>query len=84
MASMCKLGFDIGLKEMAAEELEYCQLAVANWKRLQPVILDGVQYRLVSPYESNHMAVNYVSKMLRKGWYLHTTFILVSRKNCFL
>ena len=67
MASMCKLGFDIGLKEMAAEELEYCQLAVANWKRLQPVILDGVQYRLVSPYESNHMAVNYVSQDASKG-----------------
>ena len=67
MASMCKLGFDIGLKEMAAEELEYCQLAVANWKRLQPVILDGIQYRLVSPYESNHMAVNYVSQDASKG-----------------
>ena len=23
--------------------------------------LDGTQYRLVSPYESNHMALNYVS-----------------------
>lgn len=62
MASMCKLGFDIGLKDLDAQELEYCQQAVANWKRLQPVILDGVQYRLVSPYESNHMAVNYVSQ----------------------
>ena len=67
MASMCKLGFDIGLKDLKAEELEYCQLAVANWKRLQPVILDGVQYRLVSPYESNHMAVNYVSQDCSKG-----------------
>ena len=24
--------------------------------------MDGDQYRLVSPYESNHMALNYVSK----------------------
>lgn len=60
VASMCKLGFDLGLKELSADELLYCQEAVANWKRLQPVILDGSQYRLVSPYESNHMAVNYV------------------------
>lgn len=60
VASMCKLGFDIGLKELSAEELEFCQTAVANWKRLQPVIMDGDQYRLVSPYETNHMAVNYV------------------------
>lgn len=62
VASMCKLGFDIGLKELSAAELAYCQTAVANWKRLQPAIMDGAQYRLVSPYESNHMAVNYVNK----------------------
>ena len=62
VASMCKLGFDIGLSEMTPAELEYCQIAVANWKRLQSAVMDGDQYRLVSPYESNHMAVNYVSK----------------------
>ena len=67
VASMCKLGFDLGLKELSADELLYCQTAVANWKRLQPVILDGIQYRLVSPYESNHMAVNYVSTDCRKA-----------------
>lgn len=61
VASMCKLGFDLGLKELSSDELLYCQTAVANWKRLQPAILDGTQYRLVSPYDSNHMAVNYVS-----------------------
>lgn len=62
VASMCKLGFDIGLKELSADELTYCREAVANWKRLQHAIMDGDQYRLVSPYESNHMALNYVSK----------------------
>lgn len=67
VASMCKLGFDLGLKELSADELLYCQEAVANWKRLQPVILDGCQYRLVSPYESNHMAVNYVNADARKA-----------------
>lgn len=67
VASMCKLGFDIGLKDMTADELAYCQDAVANWKRLQPAIMDGDQYRLVSPYETNHMAVNYVSKDQRKA-----------------
>ena len=61
VASMCKLGFDIGLHELSAEELEYCRQAVANWKQLQPAIMDGTQYRLVSPYQGNHMAVNYVS-----------------------
>lgn len=62
VAAMCKLGFDISLKELSADELAYCQQAVANWKRLQPAVMDGDQYRLVSPYETNHAAVEYVDK----------------------
>lgn len=62
VASMCKLGFDIGLHRLTADELEFCRRAVANWKELSPVIMDGGQYRLVSPYEGNHMAVSYVSE----------------------
>ena len=62
VAAMCKLGFDIGLKDLTAEELEYCQQAVENWKRFQPAVMDGDQYRLVSPYETNHAAVEYVDK----------------------
>ena len=62
VAAMCKLGFDIGLQDLTAEELEYCQQAVENWKRLQPAVMDGDQYRLVSPYETNHAAVEYVDK----------------------
>lgn len=61
VASMCKLGFDLGLHKLNGEELEYCRQAIQNWNRLKPVILDGQQYRLVSPYASNHMAVNYVN-----------------------
>ena len=67
VASMCKLGFDIGLNEMGDNELAYCRNAVSNWKRLKPVIMDGEQYRLVSPYKTNHMAVNYVSKDKNKA-----------------
>lgn len=59
VASMCKLGFDLGLQHLSADELAYCQQAVANWKRLKPVILDGDLYRLYSPYEGEHMAVMY-------------------------
>ena len=62
VASMCKLGFDIGLKELSAEELDYCRQAVTNWKSFGTALLEGDQYRLVSPYETNHMAVSYVSK----------------------
>ncbi len=67
VAAMCKLGFDIGLQELSADELAYCQQAVANWKRLQPVVMDGDQYRLVSPYETNHAAVEYVDKSKKKA-----------------
>ena len=64
---MCKLGFDIGLRHLNNDEIAYLQEAVANWHRLQPVILDGKQYRLVSPYEGNHMAVNYVNDNQQKA-----------------
>ena len=61
VASMCKLGFDLGLKELNADEQTFCQNAVANWTRLKKVILDGDQYRLVSPYDGNHMSVMYTA-----------------------
>jgi alpha-galactosidase len=67
VASMCKLGFDIGLHELSADELSYCRTAVANWKRLSPAIMDGKQYRLVSPYETAHAAVEYVDETQNKG-----------------
>ena len=62
VAAMCRLGFDIGLNKLTTEDLEFCQQAIANWKRLSPAIMDGDQYRLVSPYEGNHAAVEYVDK----------------------
>jgi alpha-galactosidase len=67
VASMCKLGFDIGLHELTDDELTYCRTAVANWKRLSPAIMDGTQYRLVSPYETAHAAVQYVDQAQNKG-----------------
>lgn len=67
VASMCRLGFDIGLHELSDDELTYCREAIANWRRLNPAIMDGDQYRLMSPYESNHAAVGYVSKDKNTG-----------------
>ena len=61
VASMCKLGFDIRIHEMSQTDQQYCKEAVANFKRLDDVILDGDQYRLQSPYESQHAAVMYAS-----------------------
>lgn len=67
VAMMCKLGFDIGIAGMTADEQAFCQEAVKNFKRLSPVILQGDFYRLVSPYETNHAAVVHVGKDRRKA-----------------
>ena len=63
VCSSCKLGFDIDLKPLkGTDDYTFVQQAVKNWSRLKPIILDGDQYRLVSPYETDHSALNYVSK----------------------
>ncbi len=62
VAAMGKLGFDIDLASLTKDEFAFCQQAVANFNRLKPTILEGRQYRLVSPYENDHMALNYVSR----------------------
>ena len=62
VAMMGKLGFDIKLSDLQDEELEFCQLAVNNYKRLRPIIMEGDLYRLVSPYESKHAVSEFVSK----------------------
>lgn len=63
VCSSCKLGFDIDLKPLkGTDDYAFVQQAVKNWTRLKPVILEGDQYRLVSPYETAHSALNYVSK----------------------
>ncbi len=61
VASMCKLGFDIDLKNMSTNDYQFCQQAVKTYNSLKPTILDGNQYRLISPYETQHMALNYVN-----------------------
>ena len=67
VASMCKLGFDIRVREMKETELAFCQQAVKNFKRLEEVILNGDLYRLVSPYEGNHAALMYANKDREKA-----------------
>ena len=62
VCSSCKLGFDIDLKSLSGDDYKFVQNAVKNYDSMKPMILDGDQYRLVSPYEGNHCAINYVSK----------------------
>lgn len=67
VAMMCKLGFDIGLDGLSADERTFCQEAVTTYNRLKPVILDGDLYRLVSPYEGEHTAVMHVDEAQSKA-----------------
>lgn len=53
----CKLGFDLDLKHLSADDLAYCQAAIKAYNRLKPVIFSPNLYRLVSPYETNHCAL---------------------------
>lgn len=62
VAMMCKLGFDIKLTDMSRDEVAYCREAVKNYNNLKGVVLDGDQYRLVSPYDGNHTSTMYVAK----------------------
>ena len=62
VCSSCKLGFDIDLKSLSKDDYKFVQQAVKNYDSMKPMILEGDQYRLVSPYEGNHCAINYVSK----------------------
>ena len=62
VAMMGKLGFDIKLSDMSANDLAYCQQAIKNYNRLKPAILEGDLYRLVSPYSGEHTSSMYVTK----------------------
>jgi len=62
VAMMGKLGFDIHVGGLKPNELQFCQEAVANYKRLSPVIWQGDLYRLISPYEESRAVLMYVNQ----------------------
>lgn len=62
VAMMCKFGFDISLKELSDNERKFCKTAVSNYNSLKDIILNGYFYRLVSPYDSQHMSVMHVGQ----------------------
>nr|WP_294780274.1 alpha-galactosidase [uncultured Flavobacterium sp.] len=67
VAMMGKLGFDIHVGGLKAEELKYCQDAVANYKRLSTTIGQGDLYRLVSPYKDSRAVLMYVNENKTKS-----------------
>ena len=67
VAMMGKFGFDLNLHDLTKEELAFCKQSIKDYNRLKSVILNGDQYRLVSPYEGNHTSTMFVGKGGKKA-----------------
>ena len=57
-----RLGFELHPKNLKPEEVAFAKAAVADYKRIRPVVQRGDLYRLVSPYEKPLSAVMYASE----------------------
>ncbi len=62
VAMMGKLGYDIRVNEMSAEELAFSKMAVQNYNRLKDLIWNGDLYRLVSPYDEERAVLMFASQ----------------------
>ena len=54
-----RLGFELHPKDLTAKEIEFSKAAVADYKRIRPIVQRGDLYRLVSPYEKPLAALMY-------------------------
>ncbi len=56
VASSARLGMEIQPKNMTEAEKDFCRKAIADYKRIRPVVQFGDLYRLVSPYDDKGFA----------------------------
>lgn len=61
VAMMGKLGFDIVVHDLPANDLKFAQEAIRNYNTLKPVIWKGDLYRLVDPKKNSTASLMYVS-----------------------
>ena len=54
-------GFELDLNKCSDKELETAREAIKAYKALQPIFHDGDCYRLVSPYENNYSAIEFLA-----------------------
>jgi len=55
-----RLGLELSPKKLTPQELEYANKAVADYKRIRPVVQFGDLYRLKNPYKGDLAALQYV------------------------
>lgn len=67
VAMMGKLGFDIVVSKLSADELKYCRDAIKNYDALKGIIWQGNQYRLSNPTESSVAAMLYLDENKSSG-----------------
>lgn len=61
--AMCgRLGFELHPKDLTADEIAFAKKAVAEYKRIRPVVQQGELYRLASPYENPFAALMYANE----------------------
>ena len=53
VASMCRLGVELVPSTMNPAEFAYAKRAIAEYKKIRPVVQQGDLYRLISPYDGN-------------------------------
>lgn len=61
VAMMGKLGFDIVIKHLNANDMNYVQQAVKTYNNIKSIIWQGDQYRLANPTEGSLASMLYVN-----------------------
>jgi alpha-galactosidase len=62
VAMSCRLGLDLDIDKLSAEERLFCRRAIATYRKFQDTVQFGDLYRLESPYEEPRASILY-----RKG-----------------
>ncbi|WP_219223452.1 alpha-galactosidase [Pedobacter antarcticus] len=67
VAMMGKLGFDIVVNDLVANDLKFCQDAIKNYDTVKSIIWQGDQYRLSDPRSSNVASMLYINEQKSSG-----------------
>lgn len=62
-----RMGFELHPKDLSADDLAFAKRAVADYKRIRPIVQQGDLYRLESPYDGSRATLAYVSPDRRQS-----------------
>ena len=67
VAMMGKLGFDIVVSKLPAQDLEFCQGAIRTYNSVKQIIWQGDQYRLADPLTNSVASILYLNEAKSSG-----------------